>query len=141
LILPRKCNETMSSLNIKPKEMIEYFFSQCNDKILFLCNDPKCGGKVKQKLNTGYTNLKNHLRSCVGKDFEQIYLDIVKSCKQKGRLDSYGFVNEREKEGFKILNWIVQRNQPLNEINNEITRDIVNVKPISSKTLQNIFFH
>jgi hypothetical protein len=30
----------------------------------------------------------------------------------------------------------VQRNQPLNEIDNEITRDMLNVKPISSKTLR-----
>jgi hypothetical protein len=72
---------------------MDYSFTQSNDKNYFLCNDPKCGGKV----NTAYTNLKMHLRSCVGKDFEQIYLDIVISCKQKGCLDSYGFVNEREK--------------------------------------------
>jgi hypothetical protein len=104
----------MSTLTIKPKEMIEYFFTQCDDKNIFLCNNPKCGGKVKQKINTGYTNLKDNLRSCVGQDFEQMFLDIVKSCKQKGRLDSYGFVNEREREVFKILNWVVQRNQPLN---------------------------
>jgi hypothetical protein len=35
-----------------------------------------------------------------------------------------------------ILNWIVQQNQPLNEIESEITWDILNVKPISSKTLR-----
>jgi hypothetical protein len=45
----------------------------------------------------------------------------------KGCLDSCGFVNEREKEVFKILNWIVRQNQPLNEIDNEITQDILHI--------------
>ena len=87
----------MASLNVKPKEIIEFFFTQCDDKNFFQCKNPKCRGKAKQKVNTGYTNLKNHLRSCVGQDFEKIFLDIVKSCKQRGRLDSYGFINEKEK--------------------------------------------
>jgi hypothetical protein len=42
----------------------------------------------------------------------------------------------KEREVFKILNWVVQQNQPFNEIDNEITQDMLNVRPISSKTLR-----
>ena len=121
---------------VKPKELIQYFFTQCEDKNYFLCNNPKCEGKVKQQVNTGYTNLKNHLRSCIGQDFEQIYMDLVKSCKKKGRLDSYGFMNERESEVHRLLEWIVMGNQPLAELDNDLSRGLFKTKPISSKTMR-----
>ena len=96
----------------------------------------KCGTRKKQKVNTGYTNLKNHLRSCVGDDFQQIYRDLLKSSKGKGRLDRFGFINTREKEVYKVLEWIVMRNHPLSEVDNELTRSILTTKPICSKTLR-----
>jgi hypothetical protein len=93
----------------------------------------KVWGEGQAKIHTGYINLKNHLKSCLGQDFEQTYLDIVKSCKQKGRFVSDGFVNERQREVFKILNWIVQQNQLLCEIDNEIIQDMLNVSPYSAR--------
>ena len=97
----------------KTKDIIFYFFTQCEDPDYFIFKNAKCEAKVKQKENSGYTNLKNHLRSCVGKDFEDIYLDILKSCKSKGRLEAFGFI---------ILRCILKRNLPLSEVDNVETR-------------------
>ena len=79
----------MSMPVYKQKDVIDYFFTQCKDKDFYVCNNPKCGSRKKQKENSGYTNLKNHLRSCVGNDFKQMYIDILKSSKVKGSLHIY----------------------------------------------------
>lgn len=129
-------SSTMPSPSYKQKELMDYFFTQCEDKDYYVCNNPKCGTRKKQKVNTGYTNLKNHLRSCVGSDFEEVYVDLLKSSKGKGRLDSYGFINSKEKDVFQVLEWIVMRNHPLSEVDNQLTRTILTTKPISSKTLR-----
>jgi hypothetical protein len=126
----------MATPAYKSKDMIDYYFTQCEDKDFFLCNNPKCGNRLKQKEKSGYSNLKNHLRSCVGNNFQRIYEDLLKSSNAKGRLDSYGFINTREKEAFKLLEWIVMRNLPLSEADNELTSSVLNLKAICSKTLR-----
>lgn len=125
----------MAKMNYKQKDLIAYFFTQCEDPDYYICNNPKCKAKCKQQVKTGYTNLKNHLRSCIG-DFESTYSNLLQSCKEKGRLDSYGFINSREKEVFQLLRWIVMRNMPLAELDNELSRDLFNTKPISSTTMR-----
>lgn len=123
-------------MSFKSKDLILYFYDQCEDPEYYICKNTKCGSKQKQKTNTGYTNLKNHLRSCVGANFEDIYKEILQSCKDKGRLDSYGFINRRETEVYEILSWIIRRNHPLSEVDDEETREMLKTKPISSKTLR-----
>ena len=51
-------------------------------------------------------------------------------------MDSYGFINKREKEVYDLINWIVDRNQPISEVDNVVTRDMFKTKPICSKTLR-----
>ena len=55
-----------------------------------------------------------------------IYMDIVKLWNQKGLLDLYYFINERENQIFKALTCIVQQNHPLNEIDKEISWEMLN---------------
>lgn len=126
----------MSNPSYLKKDMIDYFFTQCEDKDFYICNNPKCKSKCKQQEKTGYTNLKNHLRSCIGESYESVYVGLLKTSKDKGRLDSYGFVNKREMEVYKLLQWIVMRDQPLSELDNELSRDLFRTKPISSKTMR-----
>lgn len=55
------------------------FFKQCeSDKSLYYCRNEKCKavrGKKKnahkQHTGKGYTNLRNHLRACVGENFKK----------------------------------------------------------------------
>jgi hypothetical protein len=74
--------------------------------------------------------------SCIGDNFLGIYHDLVKSSKDKWRLNSYGFINKQEKEVYNVINWIVDRNQPISEVDNVVTRDMLKTKPICSKTLR-----
>ena len=125
-----------AAIKFQMKEVIAYFFTPCADADFYMCNNPQCKSIQKQKKSTGYTNLKNHLRSCIGDNFLGIYDNLVKSSKDKGRLDSYGFINNREKEVYNIINWIVDRNQPISEVDNAVTRNMFKTKPICSKTLR-----
>ena len=62
----------------KPKDMMKFFFSPCENKDYYhTCK--KCKSKFKQKQNTGFSNLKNHLISCVGKNFQENYEETAVS--------------------------------------------------------------
>jgi hypothetical protein len=124
------------AIKVQMKEVIAYFFTPCANPDFYMCKNTKCQSIQKQKKSTGYTNLKNHLRSCIGDNFLGFYDDLVKSSKDKGRLDSYGFINKREKEVYDLINWIVDRNQPISEVDNVVTREMFKTKPICSKTLR-----
>ncbi|KAJ0389341.1 hypothetical protein ATCC90586_010662 [Pythium insidiosum] len=50
-------------------------------------------------------------------------------------LENHGFVDEQTMGIYKWLEWVVMRNHPLAEVDDPLTRAIVNLKPISSRKL------
>ena len=108
------------TISYKQKDLIAYFFTRCEDPDYYICNNPKCQAKCKQRVKTGYTNLKKHLRSCMGDNFESNYCDFLKSSEETGRLQ----------EVYKLLRWIVMRNMALSELDNDLTMDLLNTKAI-----------
>jgi len=115
---------------------MNYFFTQCENKDFYICNNEKCSVKIKQKLNSGYTNLKNHVEKCTGKDYLEIYNEVCKICKSEEDLQAFGYVNSREKDVYALLEWITQRNIPLSKLDNTITRSMLKTKPLTSKTMR-----
>ena len=67
--------------HIKNAELIKFFFEKSNDQPdTYFCSNAKCKSfrgnerkAFKQEKNKGFTNLRNHLRSCVGSDFEETF--------------------------------------------------------------------
>ena len=90
-------------------KLIKFFFKQCGQNShLFYCQNEKCRQKrgqkakaYKQDISKGYTNLRAHLRTCVGPDFEQIYLSHLRDA--GGVLDDFVFSTPRDSEVFKII--------------------------------------
>lgn len=74
-------------------------------------------------VQTEATNLKNHLRACIGPNFEDIYLDIEIGC-------IWFHQSAGERGVYK------SRNHPISEVDDEVTRDMLKNMPISSKTLR-----
>ena len=52
-------------------------------------------------------------------------------------LQSFGWVNTRKLEVYKVLRWIVLRSMPISEVENELTRSMMGIPPMSAKTVQN----
>lgn len=123
-------------------DLIRFYFTQSKiDEQVYFCKNDKCINKrgkkskgLKQGKNKGYTNLRNHLRSCVGPDFENTYLEFLR--KAGGRLDKFAFTSKRDGDVYKIMCWVIMRNQALTEVDDPLTRELFNVEPISSKTLR-----
>ncbi|KAG2784122.1 hypothetical protein PC129_g572 [Phytophthora cactorum] len=51
-------------------------------------------------------------------------------------LSSFGFVSETTQHHYEWLHWIVERNLPISEVDNPLTRSMSRLKPVSSKTLK-----
>ncbi|KAG6950660.1 hypothetical protein JG688_00014067, partial [Phytophthora aleatoria] len=49
---------------------------------------------------------------------------------------SFGFVSETTQHRYEWLHWIVERNLPISEVDNPLTRSMSRLKPVSSKTLK-----
>jgi hypothetical protein len=105
------------------KNIIQFYFDNGEDPELYFCRNEICQKKIKQKSNSGYSNLKAHLTSCIGPNFEAAYADLCKTDETK-QLRSFGFINSRAKEMADLIEWIVMRNIPLSEIDNAITRKV-----------------
>ena len=126
----------------KNESICKFFFSRCPDNACFYyCRNEKCKAKpgrpakrYKQVPGTGWTNLINHLRSCVGPNYETIYNDHV--TKAPGNIDGFFYGSPRDSDAYQLIEWVIMRNQPLSEVDNELTRAILKCKPMSSKSLR-----
>lgn len=117
------------------KQVSAFYFNDLGDG-LFGCK--KCGQQRKQSPGTGYSNLMGHL-SAKHKDFAAEYADFQRSATQS--LDSFGFVDETTSNMYLWLNWIVERNLPLCEVENPTTRSVVKMEPTTARTLKTYMLH
>lgn len=125
--------------SIDNNELIKFFFRQSRSETsLFYCRNEKCkprrGMEAKaynQLPSKGYTNLRSHLRSCVVDNFEEVYLEHLN--KAGGRLDNFYFSSTRDADVFRLLEWVVMRNQPIAEVDYPITKNILKVLLTCSK--------
>ena len=124
----------------KTSDVMNYFFKTCPDDDNYrTCKNPTCANrdlKLKCKQGSGYTNLRNHLIGCIGLDYVEIYEDIVKTSTSQGKMESYGYINKKEKDVYKTLEWLVMRNHPITEIDHPLTRGILNTADMSSKAMR-----
>jgi hypothetical protein len=118
------------------KAVCQYYYSVLNDSA-WQCR--KCS-KQKSK-NGGWTNLLSHLKSCIGKDYsEQYAVHMSKTSVLQGSsscLDTYVLsLNDAEKEMAEWINYIVVKNLPVSIVDCPLTRNIVKLKPVSSKSIR-----
>jgi hypothetical protein len=123
-----------SSQNNNSKLCLFYFTPVIpNDKAKngeWVCN--KCS-KVKLK-SGGWTNLLNHLASCVGLGYKEEYERLLP---ERTRITSYVIrVNDVEKDMYKWIEWVIMKNLPLKMMDNPLTREGMRYKPITSKLLR-----
>jgi hypothetical protein len=125
----------MSSLS-RSKQLCTFFFSSVipNDTSRngeWLCN--KCG-KKKWK-SGGWTNLLNHIQSCVGHSFAE-HFDSVQQ-QNKSPITSYVLrASNAEHDIYKRIEWIVVKNLPISMVDDPLTRKAVCYKSITSKSLR-----
>ncbi|EGZ13885.1 hypothetical protein PHYSODRAFT_335595 [Phytophthora sojae] len=92
-----------------------------------------CGAVRRQNVSRGYGNLVSHLKD-KHPGYEADYLAQASS--MTGNLHSYGFVSDKVANVYHWLEWVVDRNMPLSEVDHPLTRSMSRLKPISSKTLR-----
>ena len=113
------------------KAICEFFF-QTIDGVSWQCK--KCL-KTKAK-SGGWTNLLSHLRSCVGKDYEQLYakLEKLKASREGGGY--FVQISNCKKEVFKWTEFVVMKNLPVSYVDCPYTRDNTRLKNVSAQTLR-----
>jgi hypothetical protein len=113
-----------------PNREICAFFYEDKGQGDFRCQ--LCGACRKQQVGSGYSNLLSHLIS-THPDFEETYRASVAT---DAPLSSFGFVSEATQHRYQWLQWVVERNMPLSEVDDPLTRSMSCWKPVSSKTLK-----
>ena len=92
--------------------------------------------KTKAK-SGGWTNLLSHLRSCVGKDYEQLFAELEKLKASKEGGGYFVRISDRKKEMFKWIEFVVMKNLPVSFVDCcPYTRDITQLKNISAQMLR-----
>nr|CCA15683.1 AlNc14C13G1600 [Albugo laibachii Nc14] len=112
------------------KQVCALFYSNAGD-CKFTCN--KCGCSRAQATASGYFNLLSHLNA-KHPGFMAEYEKFTRSTDVD--LSACGYIDERTNEIYRWMQRIVERNHPLNEVDNPLTRSISRLKPISARTLQ-----
>ncbi|KAG6960877.1 hypothetical protein JG688_00009376 [Phytophthora aleatoria] len=97
----------------------------------FKCN--YCSKVRRQLPSSGYGNLLSHLRD-KHPDYEADYFTHASSLADN--LHSFGFVSEKVASIYHWMEWVVDRNMPLSEVDHPTTCSMSRLKPISSKTLK-----
>lgn len=97
----------------------------------------QCKKCLKTKAKSGgWTNLLSHLRSCVGKDFEEVYTEQQKMMAPTSGGSYFIRISDREKEMCKWIEFIVMKNLPVSFVNCPYTREITKLKHVSAQTLR-----
>ncbi|GMF41556.1 unnamed protein product [Phytophthora fragariaefolia] len=91
-----------------------------------------CGASRKQSVGSGCGNLLSHLNS-THPDFEETYQASVVT---NSPLSSFGFVSEATHHRYQWLQWVVEQNMPISEVDDPLTRSMSSWKPVASKTLK-----
>ena len=129
-MVPAKSSESIPS----SKELCQYFFLP-PDGNEWQCK--KCD-KVKLK-NGGWTNLLNHLRSCVGTDFKKEYRRVQKST--GGVINGYFLkMSNAEKEMFDWIELLVMNNFPLTFVDCPLIHSQSKLRSVCSKTVRKHIF-
>ena len=86
----------------------------------------------------GWTNLLSHIRSCIGRDYEEQYLEHKKlQTSASNTAPSYFIrISDREKEVCKWIEFVVMKNLPVSFVDCPYTRDITRLKNISAQSLR-----
>uniref|UniRef100_H3GKY9 BED-type domain-containing protein n=1 Tax=Phytophthora ramorum TaxID=164328 RepID=H3GKY9_PHYRM len=92
-----------------------------------------CGTVRHQLPSSGYGKLMSHLKDKHA-EYEADYL--VHASSHAGTLHSFGFVNDKIANIYHWMEWVVDRNMPLSEVDQPLTRSMSHLKPMSSKTLK-----
>ncbi|KAG3126503.1 hypothetical protein PI124_g12272 [Phytophthora idaei] len=112
-------------------QQLAAFFYTVVEPGLYQCNiyeQPR-----KQAQRTGYTNLISHLNS---KHLTHGEEDAEFQRRNLTSLEVFGFVDEVTTLMYDWLRWIVERTLPLCEVENQLTRQLVRMKPTSAETLK-----
>ncbi|GMF52631.1 unnamed protein product [Phytophthora fragariaefolia] len=112
------------------RDLCRYFFAADSDHY-YVCN--YCGTRRKQLPSSGYANLMSHLKDKhpdYGLEFK------LHQSRQAGSLSAHEFVNPAAVNMYRRIEWVVDRNMPLGEVDNPLTRSISKLKPTCSKTLK-----
>ena len=115
---------------VSNKDYADHFFTRRTTG-MFECN--YCGKMRRQAPSSGYTNLMSHLS-----DKHPHYVDDYAEWEQAGgqQLESFGFVSDKATKIFNWMHWVLERNMPLEEVDNELTRSMSKWDSDSSKTLK-----
>ncbi|DAZ94624.1 TPA: hypothetical protein N0F65_010563 [Lagenidium giganteum] len=81
---------------------------------------------------TGYTNLMSHLRS----KHEGYRLACASRASTDATLQIFGLVSKAYTNRDKWIQWVVQRNHPISEVDNQLTREMSQLDTVCSKMLK-----
>ncbi|GMF22746.1 unnamed protein product [Phytophthora fragariaefolia] len=107
-------------------ELVRFYFTiTADDGVVFSCNN--WPSTLTNAVNSGYTNLRKHLRKCVGNDFEDKYAVAVKARRNGLGFEVIEYVAERDLVVFRWIEWVLMRNMPLSEVDNPLTRSLTGI--------------
>jgi hypothetical protein len=90
---------------VESKQICRYFFNEISHQAW---RRKKCG-KNKSK-NGGWTNLLNHLRTCIGDEYRTVYCNA----RQENGLNEFVLrISNTEKEMFEWIEFLVMKNLPV----------------------------
>ena len=119
---------------VKNADVCRLLFSDVGDNV-YKCE--YCGTQRKQLPSSGYGNLISHLKDKHAEVYLADYLAYERS--SAATLTQFGFASEKVTNIFCWMEWVIERNMPLAEVDNPLTRQMSKLAPISSKTLKKYF--
>lgn len=107
-----------------------FFYADLGDG-LFQCK--QCGRSRKQAPGTGYNNLLSHLGTNYAGYVEE-YAEFQAAAAPA--MGMFGFVDEITLNIYIWMWWTIQRNLPITEVENKLTREMVTMNPTAMRMMK-----
>jgi hypothetical protein len=112
------------------RQLCEFFFSELGDSE-YKCK--LCNCVRRQAPRSGYSNLISHLAT-KHPAYQDNYSEF--QTRSLSTLDAFGFVDEDTNNLYDWMRWLVERNLPLSEVEEKLTRELVRMRPTTAETLK-----
>ena len=114
------------------KSIVTQYFEATDRPFFYKC---KACNTIRKKSGSGWGNLMPHVH-----DKHPEFKETVASARA-GNIIAFNIVNKDAVNMHQWLEWIVDRNLPLSEVNNILTKKMSKLSPVSSKTLKQVILH
>lgn len=112
-----------------------YYLEKTYSPNVLKCRNEECyENTFRQNTTSGFASLCDHLPTCIGSNYKVLFCKAQEKHSAEQTRDQFACVNRHDCDLQVLIGRIVTRNQPVTELDHQVTRCVIRSDEICFKT-------